>query len=190
MLFRSENDELTFIDVKSQKPSLVSAYIETDEDGVKRLVLKFTARGESEITISVADETGEAVSRKFIAINEDLPAPSFMTRLAASFEGNTVMWIVIICCVALLLLILIIIIAVAKKRKRAREELEALLVSEMEIEEQMLKLAGGPAPTDYQSFGYLPPVADEPTAEPNMMLGEGMGDGNVPPFDDGGNGGM
>ncbi len=185
-----ENDELTFIDVKSQKPSLVSAYIETDEDGVKRLVLKFTARGESEITISVADETGEAVSRKFVAINEDLPAPSFMTRLAASFEGNTVMWIVIICCVALLLLILIIIIAVAKKRKRAREELEALLVSEMEIEEQMLKLAGGPAPTDYQSFGYLPPVADEPTAEPNMMLGEGMGDGNVPPFDDGGNGGM
>ena len=56
--------------------------------------------------------------------------------------------------------------------KREREELEALLVSELEIEEQMNKLAGGPSPTDYQSYGYLPPTQSGMGAvDPSMMLG-------------------
>ena len=82
------------------------------------------------------------------------------------------MWAIIIGSVLLLLIILIVIIVVLVKRKHAREELEALLVSEMEIEEQMLKLAGGPAPTGYESFGYLPPVAgaEQPN---NALLGSG-----------------
>ncbi len=94
--------------------------------------------------------------------------------MRVSFESNKLVWVIVICAVALLLIILIIIIAVLSKRKREREELEALLVSEMEIEEQMLKLAGGPSPTDYQSFGYLQSAPMEQT--PDLMLGAGMND--------------
>ncbi|MDE5592363.1 MAG: hypothetical protein K2I75_00240 [Clostridiales bacterium] len=168
-----EGTAIRFLDVKSQVSSLVKANLIKDENGeYKYLELSFVARGESEITVTVTDETGSPVELKFVASNNDLPEASLWVKLAASFEANTVMWIIIICAAVLVLVILIIIIAVIRKRKREREEIEALLVSEMEIEEQMLKLAGGPAPTDYQSFGYLG-GGPAPQADPSMMLGAG-----------------
>ncbi|MDE6201314.1 MAG: hypothetical protein K2M47_05515 [Clostridiales bacterium] len=168
-----EGTAIRFVDVKSQVSSLVKAKLVKDENGeYKYLEISFVARGESEITVTVTDETGSPVQLKFIASNKDLPEASLWVKLAASFESNMVMWIIIICCALLLLVVLIIIIAVIRKRKREREEIEALLVSEMEIEEQMLKLAGGPSPTDYQSFGYLP-GGPAPQADPSMMLGAG-----------------
>ncbi len=151
-----QGNALRLISVKSQVPSLVKASLEKDETGENRfIVLKFVGCGESEITVGVTDETGNVVNLTFLARNDDLPEASLWVRLSASFEAHKVMWAVIIGCTVLIILILIIIIAVICKRKRAREELEALLVSEMEIEEQMLKLAGGPSPTDYHSYGYL-----------------------------------
>ncbi len=168
-----EGTSIRFLDVKSQVSSLVKAKLIKDENGeYKYLELSFVARGESEITVTVTDETGSPVELKFVASNKDLPEASLWVKLAASFEANTVMWIIIICAAALVLIILIIIIAIARKRKREREEIEALLVSEMEIEEQMLRLAGGPSPTDYQSYGYLP-GGPAPQADPSMMLGAG-----------------
>ncbi|MCH5161529.1 MAG: hypothetical protein J1G04_05815, partial [Clostridiales bacterium] len=155
-----EGDVLKITSVKSQKPSLIAASVENNG---QLLSITFNARGTAKITITVMDETEEAVPLTLTVINKDLPEPSMWMRITSSFEANKVMWAIILGLVVLAIIIMIIIIAVVRKRKREREELEALLVSEMEIEEQMLKLAGGPTPTGYQSFGYLqqplqPPV--------------------------------
>ncbi len=166
---------LRFISAKSQVPSIVSVAL-TDDN--RYLTISFAAKGRADITVEVTDETGEPVLLTFTAINEDLPEGSLWVRIMASFESNMLLWIIIAAVVLLLLIIIIIIITVAVKRKRAREELEALLVSEMEIEEQMLKLAGGDVSTPgYQSYGFLPPVAPTATQQdPGMMLGAGNPD--------------
>lgn len=160
-----DGSSIRLLSVESQVSSIVKASIEKDESGENRyLVLKFVARGESEITVKVTDETGVPVSLKFIARNNDLPEGSMWVRISASFEAHTLVWIIVICCILLLLILLIILIAILIKRKQEREEIEALLVSEMEIEDQMLKLAGGssaPMP-GYQSYGFLPPTGEQP----------------------------
>ncbi len=177
ILHDPENDVMRFDSVKSQKPSLISASL---SDNKQMIGITFNARGTSKITVSVIDETGDAVSRTFLVINNDLPEPSLWMRITSSFESNKVLWAVIIGCIVLLIIILIIILAVHRKKKREREELEALLVSEMEIEEQMYRLAGGPSPTGYQSFGYLQSAPGQ-TADPSMMLGMGGGAQVTPP---------
>ncbi|MBD5132712.1 MAG: hypothetical protein HDT28_09055 [Clostridiales bacterium] len=167
-----EGAAIRILSVKSQVSSIVKASLSEDK---RYIVFTFAARGKSNITVEVTDETGAPVLLSFVAKNEDLPAGSLWLQIRASFEGNTLIWAIIIGCVLLLLILLIILIAVLRKRKQAREELEALLVSEMEIEEQMIKLAGGPAPTDYQSFGYLPPsvTIQQTTTTTTQMLGTG-----------------
>ena len=47
-------------------------------------------------------------------------------------------------------------------------EIEALLASEAELEEDMLRLSGGAVP--YRSYGYLPPTT-QTMNDPNLMLG-------------------
>lgn len=170
-----EDDIMTYVSVKSRKPSLVAVSI--TDNGL--LAIKFNARGSAEITVTVSDETDESVTRTFVAINNDLPAPSFWMSIVSNFEANKVIWAIVLGCVLLLVVILIIVIAVVKKRKHAREELEALLVSEMEIEEQMLKLAGGPSPTGYQSYGYLQSAPGQPV-DPNLLLGTGTSTPSMP----------
>ncbi|MCH5160965.1 MAG: hypothetical protein J1G04_02940 [Clostridiales bacterium] len=183
-----ENDVMRFDSVKSQKPSLIAVALSENKEVIS---ITFNARGSAQITVSVVDETGEAASRTFVVINDDLPQPSLWMRITSSFESNKVMWAVIIGAVLLLIIILIIIIAVNRKKKHEREELEALLVSEMEIEEQMYRLAGGPSPTGFESFGYLPPTpgqapdpgmmlgagSEQPAPNPGLALGAGQGDG-------------
>ena len=170
-----EDDILTYVSVKSQKPSLVKASLVNNNE---LLSITFNARGVADITVTVTDETDERVSRTLRVINQDLPEPSLLTRVIASFESNPVMWAIIIGCVVLVIFILIIILAVLRKRRHEREELEALLVSEMEIEEQMYRLAGGPAPTGYQSFGYLQSAPGQ--IDPSMLLGGGPSNRVIP----------
>ena len=166
-----EGDVMNIVSVKSNKESLVSVQLSEEKD---RIVIKFNASGSADLTITVIDESGVSYTYEGITVsNTDLPEPDLWTRFLASLEANKVMWAIIFAAILLAIIILIIIIAVIKKRKRAREELEALLVSEMEIEEQMLKLAGGPAPTGYQSYGYLQ-APGQPPVDPGMMLGAGM----------------
>ncbi len=163
-----EDDLMQFISAKSQKPSLVR--VSTTENNM--IAIKFNAKGSAKITIEVTDETGESCLRTFTVKNDDLPSPSLWMRVTSSFEANKLVWILLIVAVLILIAVLVIIITVQSRRKREREELEALLVSELEIEEQMNKLAGGPSPTDYQSYGYLPPTQSGMGAvDPSMMLG-------------------
>ena len=44
----------------------------------------------------------------------------------------------------------------------------------MELEEQMMRLAGGAGAAPYQSYGYLPPTMPVQN-DPNLMLGTGGG---------------
>jgi hypothetical protein len=67
--------------------------------------------------------------------------------------------------------VLIIVLASVRKKRRIRAEIEALLVSEMELEEQMLRLATTQTPAFYQSYGYLSPAQLQ--QDPGMMLGHG-----------------
>ena len=168
LLTDPEGDALKFINVSSQKPSLVSVSLNADKT---LLAITFNGRGSAKITLEVSDETEESCVRTFVAKNEDLPSPSFWISVSASFESNKIVWAVVIGVILLLIVIIILIVSRRIKRKHDQEELEALLVSEMAIEEQMNKLAAGPTPTDYQSYGYLPPTT--PPADPSTMIGGG-----------------
>lgn len=181
LLSDPENDIMRYVSVSSQKPSLVSVSLNEDKT---LMSITFHGKGSSKITMVVVDETGEECTRTFIAKNEDLPNPDAWVSIAASFEGNKLVWAIVICLILLLLIIMILLISRKVKRKHDQEELEALLVSEMAIEDQMAKLAAGPAPTDYMSYGYIPP-ADAPVSnnigpaappiDPSTALGQGQG---------------
>ena len=141
LLTDPENDIMRFVSVSSQKPSLVNVSLNDDKT---LMSITFRGKGSAKITMVVIDETGEECTRTFIAKNEDLPNPDAWVSIAASFEGNKLIWAIVICLILLLLIIMILLISRSIKRKHDQEELEALLVSEMAIEDQMAKLAAGP----------------------------------------------
>lgn len=181
LLTDPENDIMRFVSVSSQKPSLVNVSLNDDKT---LMSITFRGKGSAKITMVVIDETGEECTRTFIAKNEDLPNPDAWVSIAASFEGNKLIWAIVICLILLLLIIMILLISRSIKRKHDQEELEALLVSEMAIEDQMAKLAAGPAPTDYMSYGFIPPsdvpVSNNigpavPPIDPSTALGQGQG---------------
>lgn len=178
-------DKLVFISASSQKSVVVDATVDTTANTV---VLKFKASGVSEITVKVMDETLQPTELKFIVENNDLPSLNFFMMFIGEIQSNPILYLVIAAGVVVFLIILIAIIATVKKKKRMREEIEALLVSEMELEEQMLKLAASPSPTFYQSFGYLPPTQNVQNNS-GFMLGEGrdMNSSNAIGLNPGGN---
>lgn len=169
MFTDNKGDILKFVSAKSKIPSLVDVKV-TAEDNLE---IHFFANGKAEITVEVADTTDEPKSFTFTIINIDMPDPSFWQSIVISFESHTWVWIGILGAVILAIIILIIVIIAIKHRKRKREELEAILLSEMELEEQMMRLAA-PGATAYQSYGYLPPTVNA-QQDPNMLLGTGSG---------------
>ena len=150
--------------------------VRVSEDG-SILYLTFNVRGETELTVGVKDRTGETVKATFVINNIDRPEPSFMNMIKISYETYPFIWLGVGIGLLVLILFIILLIILLKRRKRKREELEAILVSEMELEEQMMRLAGGPAAAPYQSYGYLPPTMPVQN-DPNLMLGAG---GATPP---------
>ena len=87
----------------------------------------------------------------------------------AKIQTNPVLYAIIAGGILLFIIILIIIIVVVHKRRKMRREIEALLNSEAELNEEMLRLSGGIGATMYQSYGYLPP-ASHATHDPGLML--------------------
>lgn len=162
-------DIVSFVSASSKTPSLV----EVSVDAADNLRIKFNARGSAEITVVAADLTGESKSYTFTVTNVDLDEPTFWMSIMISFEENPWIWIGILAGILLIILLIIIIVLVMKRKKRKREELEAMLVSEMELEEQMMRLAGGMG-VPYQSYGYLPPTMPV-QQDPGLMLGGGAG---------------
>lgn len=166
----NEGDELQLVSASSKKSTLIDVIADTMNN---KFVFEFKSRGDTEITCTVKDAVDEYTYRFKIG-NKDLPAPNFFIGIVARIQENPLIFIIIAAAVLLLLFILILIIAAVRKKKKMRAEIEALLVSEMELEEQMLKLAAGPSPTSYQAYGYLPPTPNV-QQQPGLMLGSGQG---------------
>ncbi|MCH5163321.1 MAG: hypothetical protein J1G38_07565 [Clostridiales bacterium] len=174
MFIDNVGDIVSFISASTVSPTMVTVKVISSDT----LRIKFNCSGETEIVVTIADLTGETHTHTIAISNHDRPEPDFWQGIVISFEQNKMIWFIIIGAVALAIVILIIVIIALKRRKRKREELEAMLISEMELEEQMMRLSAAPGP--YSSFGYLPPTM--PTYnDPGLMLGTGapMQDPNV-----------
>ena len=159
-----EGDVLTLVSVHSVSSVIVAA----SRDG-NYLVLDFRGRGQSQITVQISDAV-DTHEFTFIARNHDLPNPNIFLRMWAAVQMRPVMYGIILAIIILLIIILIIVIAVIKRRQRTKAELEALLIAELEMEEQMLKISQSLAAEP--PFGYLggPGYGAPP---PPMMLGSG-----------------
>ena len=166
-----EGDDLTLISASSKKSTLIDVIPDSSN---ARLQFKFKANGTSTVKVRIRDAVAEYTYEFKVGTNERSD-PNFFIGIVSRIQGNPLIFIIIACAIVVLLIILILIIAAVRKKKRMREEIEALLVSEMELEEQMLKLAAGPSPTYYQAYGYLPPNPNAQQTNPNMMLGSGQG---------------
>ncbi|MDE6200522.1 MAG: hypothetical protein K2M47_01390 [Clostridiales bacterium] len=165
-------DKLTF-DAKTisvSAPTICS--VRVSDDGTQ-LYLTFNCRGECDLTVGVMDLTGETTKVTFKVKNIDRPDPSFWDKIVISYEVYPFIWWGVGAGILLIIALIILIVLLLKRRKRKREELEAILISEMELEEQMMRLgAGSMGAMPYQSYGYLPPTMNIQN-DPNLMLGSG-----------------
>lgn len=133
----AEGDIVTILSASSDVPSLVNAIV--DENG--NLAVTFNARGTATITLHITDVTGETIIRRITLTNEDLPSPGMWLSIVSSYEQNTSVWWACIGSGIAIILIIIAVSIIVVKRKNMREEMEALLVSELEFEDQMMKIA-------------------------------------------------
>jgi len=161
-----EDDMMEFVGVPTSSNSvLVSVAIDFNTN---ELEVTFRARGRADITFWVSDAIG---THQFTIRleNNDLPAANAWVTIRVAIQRHTMWFIIGSALLLLIILVIIILVVVAKKRRRTREEIEALLVAEMELEEQMLRLSAAPSQTYHQSFGHLPPAQHAP--QQHMMLG-------------------
>ncbi|MCL2234229.1 MAG: hypothetical protein FWC02_00960 [Firmicutes bacterium] len=171
-----EQDDVRILDVHSQTRAVVSTVHRAEYN---EIMLTFHGRGASRITVTHTDVTNRVYTAVINVENHDLPALNFFGLFAASIQTNVWLYVFILIFVILLIIALIIIIATIRRRRRIREEVEALLVAELELEEKMLLLAASNSEhTYYQSHGYLPPPVQ---TDPNFMLGYGGGEAPANP---------
>ena len=162
-------DKLRFHSASTLSPSLATAEVVSDDT----LRIHFNYKGETELTVGVKDATDEVVTFTFKIINIDLEDPSLWANIMISFESNKMIWIIALGAVGLLIIILIIILIAVKHRKRKMEEMEAILMSELELEEQMMRLQAGSMGMMGDAYGYLPPTMGAAPVDPGLMLGGG-----------------
>lgn len=168
----ARGDALTFDKSATSVVSPTMCSIRISDDGTL-MYLTFNMRGETEITVGIKDRTQETVKYTFKIKNIDRPEPSFWNKIVISFETSPAIWWGVGIGLLVLIVFIILLIILLKRRKRKREELEAILISEMELEEQMMRLSGGVgAAQQYQSYGYLPPTMPVQN-DPGLMLGSG-----------------
>ena len=165
-----EGDIMSFVGpIESSQTVKVDTLFDYDEDGRAYILLTFNRRGAADITFNVSDLSGK-LYKKTIKVNcTDAPEMSWWESFVSLIEANWMWFWIILACVLLFIILLIVLIVVIHKKRKMRREIEALLNSETELEEEMLRLsAGGAAP--YQSFGYLPPTQTT-VNNPNLMIG-------------------
>ncbi|MCH5350920.1 MAG: hypothetical protein J1F39_03005 [Clostridiales bacterium] len=149
----------------------ISSYAEAHIDN-GNLVLLFTARGETELTFTITDLSNTLYTHTIVINCTDMDEASLWVAFMANIQSNPILWGIIAGGILLLIIAIIIIIAVVRKRRRTRLEIEMLLNSEFELEQEMMQLsAGGMA--GYQSYGYLPPTM-QTQQDPGLMIGGGQ----------------
>ncbi len=168
-----DGDIMSFVGpIESSQSVKVETLFDYDENGRAYILLTFNRRGEADITFNVSDLSGK-LYKKTIKVNcTDAPEMSWWENFVSLVEANWMWFWIILACILLFIILLIILIIIIHKKRKMRREIEALLNSETELEEEMLRLsAGGAAP--YQSFGYLPPTQTT-VNNPNLMIGGGV----------------
>lgn len=189
-----ESDDIKFLDCSSSRTFIVTAALDTAHN---RIELKFAARGSAEITIGLTDATGERFERVITVTNNTLPELNFFLAIAQSITVNPWLYLGIIIALIILLLLIVFIAGVYRRKKREQAEVEALLVSEMQLEDQMLRIAeaqqrqsGMLPPSDVSSGGGIYSQGGMPTFGgmlPPEFTGQGLPPGSSD--DDGLNGG-
>lgn len=189
-----ESDDIKFLDCSSSRTFIVTAALDTAHN---RIELKFAARGSAEITIGLTDATGERFERVITVTNNTLPELNFFLAIAQSITVNPWLYLGIIIALIILLLLIVFIAGVYRRKKREQAEVEALLVSEMQLEDQMLRIAeaqqrqsGMLPPSDVSSGGGIYSQGGMPTFGgmlPPEFTGQGLPPGSGD--DDGLNGG-
>ena len=133
-----EEDNMTLLDVKSSHSFVVTAELNKESN---EIVLKFKARGSSSVDVTLTDATGQEYGYTVTVTNTTLPELNFFLGVIQSMVLHPWSYIGVVALVILLLLLIIFLVGLRRKKQRERAEVEALLVSEMQLEEQMLRIA-------------------------------------------------
>ena len=164
-----------------------SAYVEAHLDG-DNIVLVFKGRGRTQLSFNITDATNELHAHTVTIGCTDMAKLNAWQSFVAQIQSNPMLYGIIFGAIFLFILLLIIILIVIHKKRKMRAEIEALLTSETELQEDLFRLSMGGA--QYQSFGYLPPA--QTINNPSLMLGNpnvaqnnaalqlGAGQGNSP----------
>lgn len=168
-----DEDIMRFVDpVVSSQSVLVETmydYDDIQDGGRAYILLTFNYRGPADITLNVSDLSGRVYQRTITVNCTDAAEAGVWVTFVAMIEANWMWFWIILAAILLFIILLIILIVVIHKKRKMRREIEALLESETELEEEMMRLNA--AATPYQSFGYLPPT--QQTVGTGFMLGGG-----------------
>ncbi|MCH5161495.1 MAG: hypothetical protein J1G04_05635 [Clostridiales bacterium] len=150
----------------------ITAYAQADLDAPNnQIILTFKGRGETEFTLHITDATGILYEHKVIIGCNDIAELSWFNSIVARIQSNPILFWIILGISLFLIILLIIILVVVHKKRKMRAEIEALLNSEAELEEEMLRLSGGGMVGGMNAFGLLGGGAQQPMNNPSLMIG-------------------
>ena len=149
----TEGDEMLIVSASSNKSALVSVTVDKEANTIR---VNFKGRGNAMISLRVSDAV-TTYSYSFRVSNSDLPEANFFIGMVSRVQERPALYIVLFILALIILLVLCIVAGVLNKRRTLREEVEAMLVSEMELEDTMVKLASSASENYRKNYGYLPP---------------------------------
>ncbi|MDE7464768.1 MAG: hypothetical protein K2M48_07035, partial [Clostridiales bacterium] len=162
------DDVMRFVSpVKVSSSQYADAFLHENTNSID---LKFKYRGSTTITVTVSDATNRLYTYELNVECTDMPEPGWFTTFVNDIELHPIRWGLIFGGILLFIILLIILIVVICRRRRMRREIEMLLNSEAELNEEMMRLNSGAGATMYQSYGYLPPTT-QTFNDPGLMLG-------------------
>ena len=146
----------------------VSAYATATMNG-NNIVLTFLGRGTTDLTFNITDSTGTVYTHTISIGCSDMPELKGWNAIVANIQSKPILYGSIFGGVLLLIILIIIIAVVVHKKKKMRREIEALLASENELNEEMMRLSAANS-VGYQPFAYL---GQQQVRDPGLMLGGG-----------------
>ncbi|MCH5165560.1 MAG: hypothetical protein J1G01_04075 [Clostridiales bacterium] len=161
--------------IESSQTVKVEALLDFDdmsEGGRAFIMLTFNRRGAADISFYVRDLSGRLYEHTITVNCTDAPEMSWWENLISLIEANWLWFWIIVGATLLLIIFLIILIVVIHKKRKIRREIEALLNSETELEEEMMRLNASAQAAQYQALGFLA-AAHQAATNPNLMLGGG-----------------
>lgn len=146
----------------------VGAYANVKLSG-DNLVITFLGRGSTDLTFNITDSTGVLYTKTIEIGCSDMAELNGWNSMIANIQRRPLIYGIVFGAVLLLILLIIIISVVVSKKRKMRREIEALLASENELNEEMMRLSASTS-MSAQPFAYLAPT---PAAvnDPGLMIG-------------------